>query len=61
MANNIQAIRGMHDVLPDQTPRWQFVEQQVRDVLELAITTFLRTLMPKHLSIIPKSMYLVVQ
>jgi histidyl-tRNA synthetase len=23
----------MHDVLPDQTPRWQFVEQQVRDVL----------------------------
>lgn len=33
MANNIQAIRGMHDVLPDQTPRWQFVEQQVRDVL----------------------------
>jgi len=33
MANNIQAIRGMHDVLPDQTPRWQFVEQQVRGVL----------------------------
>ncbi|MBE0469138.1 MAG: histidine--tRNA ligase [Methyloprofundus sp.] len=33
MANNIQAIRGMHDVLPDQTPRWQFVEQQVRAVL----------------------------
>jgi len=33
MANNIQAIRGMHDVLPDQTPRWQFVEQQVREVL----------------------------
>ncbi len=33
MANKIQAIRGMHDVLPDQTPRWQFVEQQVREVL----------------------------
>lgn len=33
MANNIQAIRGMHDVLPEQTIRWQFVEQQLRDVL----------------------------
>ena len=33
MAKNIQAIRGMHDVLPEQTARWQFVEQQIRDVL----------------------------
>jgi len=33
MAKNIQAIRGMHDVLPEQTVRWQFVEQQVRDIL----------------------------
>ena len=33
MAKNIQAIRGMHDVLPEQTARWQFVEQHVRDVL----------------------------
>ncbi|NOQ63525.1 MAG: histidine--tRNA ligase [Methyloprofundus sp.] len=33
MAKNIQAIRGMHDVLPDQSARWQFVEQEIRDVL----------------------------
>ncbi len=29
----IQAIRGMHDVLPEQTPLWQFLEQRVRDTL----------------------------
>jgi histidyl-tRNA synthetase len=33
MANNIQAIRGMHDVLPDQTPLWQYAEKIIRDVL----------------------------
>lgn len=33
MSKNIQAIRGMHDILPTQTPIWQFLEGQVRDVL----------------------------
>ncbi|WP_394754795.1 histidine--tRNA ligase [Crenothrix sp.] len=33
MANNIQAIRGMHDVLPHQTPLWQSTEQTLREVL----------------------------
>jgi histidyl-tRNA synthetase len=33
MANNIQAIRGMHDVLPGQTPLWQYAEHLIRDVL----------------------------
>ena len=33
MAKNIQAIRGMHDVLPDQTPLWQFLERRVAGVL----------------------------
>jgi len=33
MANKIQAIRGMHDVLPEQTPGWQFAEKVMRDVL----------------------------
>ena len=28
----IQAIRGMHDILPQQTPMWQFLEDTVRDV-----------------------------
>jgi len=29
---NIQAIRGMHDVLPEQTPLWQYAEKIIRDV-----------------------------
>ncbi|MBL1263684.1 histidine--tRNA ligase [Candidatus Methylomicrobium oryzae] len=33
MANHIQAIRGMHDVLPDQAPLWQYAEQVIREVL----------------------------
>jgi histidyl-tRNA synthetase len=33
MANQIQAIRGMHDVLPQQTPNWQFVEKTIREVM----------------------------
>ncbi len=34
MAKNIQAIRGMHDILPNQTPLWQLLEDRVRSVLE---------------------------
>lgn len=30
---NIQAIRGMHDVLPEQTPLWQYAEKIIREVL----------------------------
>lgn len=33
MAKNIQAIRGMRDILPDQTPLWQLLEARVRGVL----------------------------
>ncbi len=33
MAKNIQAIRGMRDILPDQTPLWQLFEDRVRKVL----------------------------
>lgn len=33
MANNIQAIRGMHDILPEQTGQWFAVEQVIRSVL----------------------------
>ncbi len=34
MAKNIQAIRGMRDILPDQTPLWQYLEDRVREVLQ---------------------------
>ena len=33
MAKSIQAIRGMHDVLPSSTSLWQFLERQVAAVL----------------------------
>ncbi len=29
---NIQAVKGMHDILPDQTPVWRYVEQVLREV-----------------------------
>ena len=32
MSNKIQAIRGMNDVLPDESPLWEFFEDTVRDV-----------------------------
>ena len=31
---NIQAIRGMNDILPDQSPLWQYVQAQVKSVLD---------------------------
>ena len=34
MAQNIQAIRGMHDILPDQIALWQDLEDSARRVLD---------------------------
>ncbi len=34
MAKKIQAVRGMHDILPDETPLWQFLEDTVRRVFQ---------------------------
>lgn len=34
MSKNIQAIRGMHDVTPEQSPYWQYLEGSVREVLQ---------------------------
>jgi len=33
LSGNIQAIRGMNDILPDETPVWQFLETQLRALL----------------------------
>ncbi|HDP88929.1 MAG TPA: histidine--tRNA ligase [Thioalkalivibrio sp.] len=33
MSKTIQSIRGMHDILPEQTPAWQYLESTVRDLL----------------------------
>jgi len=34
MAQKIQAIRGMHDILPERSPLWQHLEDRAREVLE---------------------------
>ena len=34
MANLIQAIRGMNDILPEQTPYWQYVENVFRKLMQ---------------------------
>lgn len=33
MSKVIQSIRGMNDILPDETPYWQFLENAVRETL----------------------------
>jgi histidyl-tRNA synthetase len=35
MAKHIQAIRGMHDLLPEQTASWQYLETTLRDWLQI--------------------------
>ena len=34
MAKNIQAVRGMRDILPEQTPLWRWLEHKVSSVLD---------------------------
>lgn len=36
MSTSIQAIRGMNDILPQETPLWQFVEKTLASVLQAA-------------------------
>ena len=31
-SKQIQAIRGMNDILPEDSPLWEFVEDSVREV-----------------------------
>jgi histidyl-tRNA synthetase len=33
LAVKIQAIRGMHDILPESTPVWQYIEDTIRHIL----------------------------
>jgi histidyl-tRNA synthetase len=33
LSKKLQAIRGMYDILPDQTPQWQGIEKVITDVL----------------------------
>jgi len=35
MVQKLQSIKGFYDVLPDKTPLWHFVEDKIREVLNL--------------------------
>ncbi|KAA0020528.1 histidine--tRNA ligase [Salinicola corii] len=34
MSNKLQAIRGMNDLLPDRSPAWQYLERQLRSLVD---------------------------
>ena len=34
MAEKIQSIRGMNDILPDESPAWQFIEEKLRQLMQ---------------------------
>ena len=33
MADKIQSIRGMNDILPDESPAWQYIEERLRQLM----------------------------
>jgi len=35
MSKKLQSIKGFYDVLPDKTPLWHFIEDKIREVLNL--------------------------
>jgi histidyl-tRNA synthetase len=68
MAKGIQAIRGMHDVLPERSPLWQFLERHVATVLSaygyreirmpiLEMTDLFRRSIGEVTDIVEKEMY----
>ena len=42
-SKQIQAIRGMNDVLPDEAHLWEFLEDSVRDVFRQYGYRYIRT------------------
>ncbi len=34
MADKIQSIRGMNDILPDESPAWQYIEEKLRQLMQ---------------------------
>ena len=68
MARQLQAIRGMNDVLPEQTPVWRYLEDVVRGLLgrygyqELRIpvvefTSLFARSIGEHTDVVEKEMY----
>ncbi|MEW7982964.1 MAG: histidine--tRNA ligase [gamma proteobacterium symbiont of Phacoides pectinatus] len=68
MAKNIQAIRGMHDLQPEQSPLWHYLEARARAVLDgygyreirtpiLEMTELFRRSIGEVTDIVEKEMY----
>ena len=43
MAKSLKSIRGMHDVLPDDSPRWQAFEAKIRQLMSAYAYSEIRT------------------
>jgi len=43
MAKLLKSIRGMHDVLPEDSPRWQAFESKVRNLMDSYVYSEIRT------------------
>ncbi|MGM0563917.1 MAG: histidine--tRNA ligase [Pseudomonadota bacterium] len=55
MAKGIQSIRGMHDILPDQTPAWQQLELQLRQLMRQYGYREIRTPAIEHTELFSRS------
>ena len=43
MAKSLKSIRGMHDILPDDSPRWQALEEKIRQLMSAYSYSEIRT------------------
>lgn len=68
MAKKLQGIRGMNDILPDQTPVWRYLEEAVRSLLErygyqelrvpvVEFTSLFSRGIGEHTDVVEKEMY----
>ena len=55
MAKKIQAVRGMRDILPDQTPLWQHIEDTARNVFARYGYGEIRTPIPEMTDLFKRS------
>ena len=56
MANKITAIKGMNDVLPPQSYQWEWLEQQVREVMAQFAFRNIRTPIVEHTGLFVRSL-----
>lgn len=55
MSKRLSSIRGMNDILPDQTPLWQWLESRVRDLLQAYGYSEIRMPIVEHTELFKRS------